>query len=142
METITSRGNAIVEMFRTLARGRAPGGRRILLDGIHLVEEARAAGLPILVAAIASKRLEPRENGFARLGDELATTGARVVRVSESVMSALSPVRTSSGLVAIAERTPVGLEGTLDGATPPGRGIGGCAGSGERGCRDPRRGRW
>ena len=118
METVTSRGNAIVEMFRTLARGRAPGERRILLDGIHLVEEARAAGLPILVAAIASKRLEPRENGFARLGDELATAGARVVRVSESVMSALSPVRTSSGLVAIAERTPVALEGTLDGATP------------------------
>ncbi len=71
METVTSRGNAIVEIFRTLARGRAPGERRILLDGIHLVEEARAAGLPILVAAIASKRLEPRENGFARLGDEL-----------------------------------------------------------------------
>ena len=118
METITSRGNAIVEMFKTLARARAPGERRILLDGIHLVEEARAAGLPILVAAIASKRLEPRENGFARLGDELATAGARVVRVSESVMSALSPVRTSTGLVAIAERTPVTLESTLDGATP------------------------
>ena len=121
LETITSRRHAIVGLFRTLAREHAVGECRILLDGIHLVEEARAAGLPILVAAIATKqtaRLRSHENSFTHIAAELVTTGTRVVRVSGPVMAALSPVRSSSGLVAIAERTPVSLEHVLAGPAP------------------------
>ena len=121
METITSRRNAIVRMFRTLARTDSLGDRRVLLDGIHLVEEARAAGWAILIAAIGTKhreRLESHENGFGRVVAELATSGTRIVRVSDPVMAALSPVRSPSGLVAIAEHGPLSLKRTLEGPVP------------------------
>jgi TrmH family RNA methyltransferase len=98
---ITSRQHAIVKDFRTVARGDGP---RLLLDGWHLVAEALAAGLPI-------ERLAIRKDGapveHSTTLDRVTRSGAAVAYVTDAVMQALSPVRTPSGVVAVAARPAV-----------------------------------
>jgi TrmH family RNA methyltransferase len=122
METVTSRQNAAVKTFRVLAARRARGDNRLLLEGEHLVTEARQAGLRITTAAIASRLVAPGsrvENQRIRnLAAQLERDGARVLSVSESLLSAMSPVRTPSGIVAIAEFTPAPLERVMGGTLP------------------------
>jgi TrmH family RNA methyltransferase len=108
MRSISSRQNAIVSTFRGLAEHPPDDGSRLLLDGVHLVREARAAGLTFEHVAVATQHAG---NGseIARLARTLEDDGIDVVMVTEPVMSALSPVRTPAGIVAIAERRPVTL---------------------------------
>jgi TrmH family RNA methyltransferase len=105
MEALTSRHNPLVRAFRALATHRKPG-ERLLLEGAHLVEEALSAGVSVEVAAVASKLLERRAEGgrdaeIRRLADRLARSGTRVVSAGTSVMAAMSPADTPSGLIAI-----------------------------------------
>ena len=114
VKTISSRKNPIVQAFRALAGGQPTGKQRVLLEGAHLLHEARAMGLEIELVAIAER---PDEGKHARLADELADVRTRVVRVSKSVMTALSPARVSTGPVAIARFEPPSLTRALD--SPP-----------------------
>ncbi|MPY88041.1 MAG: RNA methyltransferase [Luteitalea sp.] len=98
LETITSRRNPLVETFRRAARARP--ATTILLDGVHLVEEALAAGVTIEVAAW-SERVLQRNEGRA-LARALQAHHVRIVPVSDDVLAAMSPSTTSSGLVALA----------------------------------------
>lgn len=122
METIASRSNSLVKRFRALARGRRDDPAGLLLEGAHLVGEALRAGVRIETAAVASRVLtrtdEGHEVAVRGLVEELEARGARVVSVSESVMAAMSPVQTPSGIVAIAVFTAVPLDTALDGAMP------------------------
>lgn len=105
MKTISSRQNPIVQTFRQLARTPDPTGARLLLDGVHLVREAREAGAEIEVAAIAAS--PSRGDGeAAEVGRRLEAQGATVLRATDQVFAAMSPVRTPSGIVAIARRRP------------------------------------
>jgi TrmH family RNA methyltransferase len=94
--TITSRQNPIVARFRAAARGERSD--RLLLDGVHLVEEALAAGLHIVEAATTSNG-----DGAAALTAQLRTRSVPVAVVSAAVMQALSPVQSPSPIVAMAE---------------------------------------
>ncbi len=104
METIGSRKNPLVTLMRRVAAGDAEERGRVLLDGLHLVQEARAAGVPISAAAFASKLLATPDGLARRLATTLAGLGCRVVQVSDAVMEAMSPVSTPSGVVALATR--------------------------------------
>jgi RNA methyltransferase, TrmH family len=103
MRTISSRQNPLVQAFRELSDAPDPADARVLLDGVHLVRDAVRAGLTIEVAAVGATRLdhagEERELALA-----LDAAGADVVAVTEPVLAAMSPVRTPSGVVAIARR--------------------------------------
>jgi len=101
MRRIASRQHPIVGAYRALASEPDPAGARLLLDGAHLVREAHAAALPFESVIIASSRLES-ENEERTLADSIAQAGTDVVVASEQVFSAISPVRTPSGIVAIA----------------------------------------
>jgi TrmH family RNA methyltransferase len=105
MKTISSRQNPIVQTFRALARTPDPTGARLLLDGVHLVREARAAGAEIEIAAIAASRAR-RAGEDAEVAQRLHAEGTRVVSASEQTLAAMSPVRAPSGIVAIARRRP------------------------------------
>jgi RNA methyltransferase, TrmH family len=107
MRSISSRQNPIVSTFRDLAANPPHDGNRLLLDGVHVVQEARAAGLALEQVAVASPHAEAGE--IAQLARTLDAEGIDVVAVSEPVMHAISPVRTPSGIVAIARRVPVPL---------------------------------
>jgi TrmH family RNA methyltransferase len=100
---VTSRQNALVARFRAAARGEADG--LVLLDGVHLLAEALAAGLRIREAAVASHAVD-RED-LQPIIRQLTTSGIDVVEATTAVMAALSPVRSSSPLVGLADRPTV-----------------------------------
>ena len=99
MAVITSRQHPIVKEFRELARG---GGPMMLLDGWHLLSEAVAAGIAIETLAICG----PPTASEQGLIDRALRANARLVTVSGSVLNAISPVSSPTGVVASA-RKPV-----------------------------------
>ena len=106
MRSISSRQNPIVRAFRDLAANAASDGSRLLLDGAHLVQEALAARLPFEQVAVSAQQMD-NGSDIAELARALEREGVDVVVATEPVMSALSPVRTPSGIVAIVSRQPV-----------------------------------
>ena len=98
--TITSRQNPLVARFRTAARGDVGGV--MLLDGAHLVADAIAANVTFQLAAVTPASTE--EPAIRPLVDALTRLGVEVITVSASVMDAVSPVKTPTGIVALAER--------------------------------------
>jgi RNA methyltransferase, TrmH family len=97
---ITSRHNPLVTRFRDAARGDA--GSAMLLDGAHLVADALAADIAItLVAITPASREKPDVRDLAA---ELSRRGVEIATVTAPVMDAISPVRTPSGIVALADR--------------------------------------
>lgn len=105
MKSISSRQNPMVRAFRELAAEPDPSGARLLLDGVHLVRDAVAAGATLEAVAIAASHLQS-DSEEGQLARRLDATGTEVVLASDDVFAALSPVRTPSGLVAIGRRTP------------------------------------
>lgn len=103
---ISSRQNPLVRSFRELARSPAADGTRLLLDGVHLVRDAQAAGLEFEVAAIASAH-ENGQSEEAQVARTLRAAGVDVAIVSERAFAAISPVRAPSGIAAIVRRSSV-----------------------------------
>lgn len=92
---ITSRQHPLVKEFRDLARGAGP---LMLLDGWHLLGEAADARVAVDTIAICGP---PTEKERAVV-DRLRRTGAQVLEVSGTVLNALSPVNSPTGVVASA----------------------------------------
>ncbi len=100
MKTITSRSNPLVKRYRDVASGK--DSNLVLLDGPHLVGEARRAGLRIVAVAGSSRGLAlPAMRAAA---NAIEAAGAAVFSVTDDVLRAISPVRSPSGIVALAER--------------------------------------
>jgi TrmH family RNA methyltransferase len=106
---ISSRQNPLVKRFRELARGRGSDGR-ILLDGEHLVEEALDSGLELDTVAFVERLVDTYADGLV---SRVTRAGAQAVRVPDSVLAAMSPVRQPSGIVAIARAAPSSIEAAL-----------------------------
>ncbi len=105
---ISSRQHVIVKRFRLAARRRDDDV--VLLDGDHLLADALDAGVRIdVVAASAAHRA---------LALRAQSAGAAVYDVSDAVLEALSPVRSPSGVVALARWVPASLVRALEGARP------------------------
>src|SRR5512134_476269 len=103
MRSITSRQNPLVARFRTLADAADITGARVLLDGVHLVRDAQESGHTFEVAAVSSSRMAT-DTEEGRVAQALERSGVEVVQAPDAVFTAMSPVRTPSGLVAIATR--------------------------------------
>ena len=116
MTAITTRRNEFVQQCRALARERPAGSDLVLLDGSHLIGEALAAGVSILRVAAGPRIRQSAEGAdlIARLDRERVA----VVDVSDGILDAMSPVRTPSGLLAVARLKPAPLGRALDGACP------------------------
>lgn len=118
-EVITSRQNALMVHLHKLASSRAYRKKsgEYLCDGIKLLDEALKWGAPIRTAVFAENVAIPQ-----------LPKGVRVVRVSEGLMRAVSPMETPQGAlftVALPQVTlPRVLEGqhylVLDGVQDPG----------------------
>jgi len=101
--TITSRQNPLVVRFRDAARG---DGGPILLDGAHLVADAVGARLTIRLAVVTPASRE--KDDVSELLAALSRMQVEVATVSAPVMDAMSPVRSSSSIVALADRPAIG----------------------------------
>jgi TrmH family RNA methyltransferase len=77
----------------------------MLLDGAHLVSDAIAAGVAIQLAAVTPASCEDPD--IRALVSALQLADVETITVSASVMDAVSPVKTPSGIVALAERPAV-----------------------------------
>jgi TrmH family RNA methyltransferase len=113
--TITSRQNPLVARFRDAARGDAGGV--MLLDGTHLILDAIAAGVRVQLAAVASGAVEEKDD-LRGLVAALMREGIEIATVSGPVMDAISPVRSSSAIAALAARPAVDIEQLYDSAAP------------------------
>ena len=105
MKTISSRQNSLVRTFCELADSPDSNDTRVLLDGVHLIREARVADLAFEAIAVALSHATG-DSEAADLARALESTGAPIFTVSDSVLAAMSPVQSPSGIVAIARRTP------------------------------------
>jgi len=112
--TITSRQNPLVARFRDAARGDAAGV--MLLDGAHLVADAIGAGIGIQLAAVTPASRETDD--LRELLAALARAAVEVATVSAPVMDAISQVRSSSAIVALAARPDGVTERLYAGSTP------------------------
>jgi RNA methyltransferase, TrmH family len=115
VKRVTSRQNPLVARYRAIARREVRD--LLLLDGAHLVGEALDAGIRLREAAVAADATAD----VTALVSRLRKAGVDVVAASASVMDVLSPVRSSSAIVAIAER-PDGMV-ALDAAHRTGRAL-------------------
>jgi TrmH family RNA methyltransferase len=98
--SIRSRQHPFVQRCRQLARGYVPETGEILLDGIHLVREALDSGLKDLTVAVRSDaRTQP---DVERLLEQVVAARGTIIDASTEVIAAASPVRTPSGIVAVA----------------------------------------
>ena len=98
--TIASRQNPIVARYRAAAHRDVDDV--LLLDGVHLVSDALNAGVALREAAVAAAAEEDDE--VRTLVTSLGRAHVNVVSVTTAVMNALSPVRSSSAIVALADR--------------------------------------
>jgi TrmH family RNA methyltransferase len=105
MRRVSSRQNDAVRAFRTLANEPDWTGTRLLLDGAHLIHEALEVDLRFEIAAVASSRLDA-DTEERRLADALERRGVDMIVAADQIFDAMSPVKTPSGIVAIAARTP------------------------------------
>jgi RNA methyltransferase, TrmH family len=112
MKQLSSRHHPLVAEYKALARGRGEGEGRLLLDGIHLLSEAARAGLRLYSVAATARANELLE--VRTLVEGLAGGATELFEVSESMMEAMSPVSTPSGVVGIASRPAWSLKGILD----------------------------
>ena len=97
---ISSRQNPIVNRFKAVARGEVEG--MLLLDGVHLLQDALAAGIAVAQVAIDAGAVERRD--ISRLAEQLREKGVEPIIATAPVMGAISPVRSPTGIVAIARR--------------------------------------
>jgi len=111
---ITSRQNSIVARYRAVAHGDVEG--LLLLDGAHLVHDALAAGVAIDHAAI---DVDAAERGdITQLVAALHAKGVETVTATAAVMRAISPVRSPTGIVAIALRPERDIDDFYQGPAP------------------------
>lgn len=77
-----------------------------MLDGVRLVSEACRARIPIQTAILSASALERGDPALRALATRLAATSAEIVAASDTVLAAVSPVRASSGAVALTPYRP------------------------------------
>jgi TrmH family RNA methyltransferase len=114
MKHITSRHNSVVTHYRAVAHG--DDRTLMLLDGSHLVADALAAGTALTQAAVTPAALDHPD--VRELTARLDEARVEVVTVTAPVMAALSPVRSSSPIVALATRPVSQLHELLSPAEP------------------------
>jgi TrmH family RNA methyltransferase len=110
---ISSRRHPIVERCRALAARRRPGDA-LILDGPHLISVALAERWPLEIVFAPAEALRGFGEGeIASLVTRCERAGALVVLVTPAVLEAVSPVRTPSGVVAIAAPRAASVESML-----------------------------
>jgi len=99
---MTGAPHSSVKRYRDLARNPPQDGRNreLLLDGFHLLAEARNSGLAIDNAAFSHDALS--QPLLRTLAEQLQAGGTTVLIVSEQTLASMSPVKTPSGVVGIA----------------------------------------
>ncbi len=113
---MTGAPHSSVKRYRDLARNPSTNGleRELLLDGPHLLLEARKSGVTVDSAAFDEDALN--DPSMRRLAGHLVAEGADVFIVSRKTLESMSPVKTPAGAVGIARRSLSSLPSVLGAA--------------------------
>lgn len=103
---LTRRQDPIVSRFREVASARTSSDDTVLLDGPHVLLEALRADLPVEVILTTTAMRESHAPDMQQLWSLAGASGAEIYDVPTAVMDAASPVRTPSGIVALATWQP------------------------------------
>jgi TrmH family RNA methyltransferase len=108
---MTGASHSSVKRYRDLARNPPKNGleRELLLDGPHLLLEARKSGLKLDSAAFDEHAFD--DPSVRELAEHLVAEGADVFIVSRKTLASMSPVKTPAGAVGIARRSFASLAG-------------------------------
>ena len=112
---LTRRQDALVDRFRRAAR-RAPSEPCVLLDGDHLLRDAIAAGVVIDVVIATRDRWQQCPDLIEAL--RASEHPVALYEASAAVLDAASPVKTPTGIVALARWQPAAIEDAFSGGTP------------------------
>lgn len=115
---MTGAPHSSVKRYRELARNPPKNGleRELLLDGPHLLFEARKSGLSIESAAFEQDAFN--DPAVKTLAEDLVAGGADVFIVSRKTLESMSPVRSPAGVVGIARRGVSTLNDALAAPNP------------------------
>ena len=115
---MTGAPHSSVKRYRELARHPSVNAleRELLLDGQHLLNEARRSGLTIDSAAFEQTMLD--DPAVRALAEQLIADGADVYIVSRKTLESMSPVKTPAGMVGIARRSLTPLDAAIAANTP------------------------
>jgi len=105
---ISRRQDPIVTRFRHAARHHGESDE-VVLDGVHLVLDALRAGVSIDVILATDAVLDSPSHEVQELRQLTSEAGVPVHEATTGVLDAASPVRTPSGVVAIARWSPAEL---------------------------------
>jgi RNA methyltransferase, TrmH family len=113
---MTGAPHSSVKRYRELARNLTQNGsgHELLLDGAHLLFEARTSGVTVESAAFQHDALD--DPSLRRLAEQIAAGGSEVLIVSRKTLESISPVRTPSGVVSIARRPTQTIEAVTGGS--------------------------
>ena len=100
MTLIRSRQHPFVVQCRQLARSGPAESGAVLLDGVHLAREAVASGLRGLTMAVGTAARDRAE--VTEVVALVRQAGGTVLDVTNDVLEAASPVKSPSGIVAVA----------------------------------------
>jgi TrmH family RNA methyltransferase len=112
---LTRRQDAVVDRFRRAAR-RSASEPCVLLDGEHLIRDAVAAGVPLDVAIATRDRWQQLPDLLEALHRQ--DLPVALYDATSAVLDAVSPVKTPSGIAALARWQPAALEDTFEGVAP------------------------
>jgi TrmH family RNA methyltransferase len=115
MLRLTRRQDPIVDRFRRAAR-RAPAEKCVLLDGEHLVRDAIAAGVVLDLVAATHDRWRSLTDLSALIKKQ--DTPPEIYEATPGVLDAISPVRTPSGIVALAHWHAAEIDTVFAGEAP------------------------
>jgi TrmH family RNA methyltransferase len=97
----------VVRQFRDAAA--ETGQALVLLDGAHLIRDAIAAGVVVKTLLASSEFMSAAPLADRDVVEQARRGGAAVHEATAPVLEAASPVRTASGIVALAEWSPAPL---------------------------------
>ena len=115
MRHLTRRQDAVVDRFRRAAR-RSASEPCVLLDGEHLIRDAVTAGVTLDVVIATRERWQQLSGLLDTLHQQVEPLA--LYEAGPTVLEAASPVKTPSGIVALARWQPAALEDTFAGEHP------------------------
>lgn len=107
---LTRRQDPVIARFREVAAHRSHGDDTVLLDGPHVLLEALRADLPVEIILTTAAMRGTGTGDMQQLWSLAGASGADIYEVTTPVMDAASPVRTPSGIVALATWAPAAAD--------------------------------
>lgn len=112
VKIITSRQNALVTRFRLARRERRAARTHLVLDGLRIVTDAKCAGVTIDTLLVSATALHADADVRA-LVDDCDADLTVLATGTDRVMDAVSPLRTASTAVALAQHNPFKIDSII-----------------------------